>query len=152
MVFKVDGGGDPSVGISDTHATVTVEDNFKEVDEDQLELFREFLREFYDIPKHMGAVLTLEEYEKQEELETKFQKEQEKEYWESLKEEDKKEHVFIEKAIELGYEVEPYSGRGMFGRECPSVTVSNPEDFIAKIGMKGLKIDNMGKQYVVYTG
>jgi len=144
MVFKVDGGGDLSVGISDTHATVTVEDNYKEVDEDQLELFREFLREFYNIPKHMGSVLTLDEWNEREEVERKYHKEQEKEYWESLREEDKREHIFIEKATELGYEVEPYSGRGMFGRQCPSVTVDNPHDFISEIGMKGLKIASIG--------
>jgi len=67
MVFKINGGGDMSVGIPDTHATVTIESDYKEVNKIQLELFREFLREFYDMP--MGAVLTLEEYEKQEEQE-----------------------------------------------------------------------------------
>jgi hypothetical protein len=72
MVFKIDGGGDRSVGIQDTHATVTIEDNFTELDKTQQELMREFLREFYDIPKHMGAVLTLEEYEKQQEQERAF--------------------------------------------------------------------------------
>lgn len=63
-----------------------------------------------------------------------------------------KEEIFKEKAEELGYEVKNYSGRGMFGRNCPSVTVDNVNDFIAEIGMKGLKFDNMGLQYVVYTG
>jgi len=72
MVFKIDGGGDMSVGIQDTHATVTIEDNYKEVDKTQQELFREFLREFYDIPKNMGEVLTLDEYTKQEEAEQLF--------------------------------------------------------------------------------
>ena len=50
------------------------------------------------------------------------------------------EIAFRRKAEQLGYEVRDYSGRGMFGRECPSVTVDNPYDFIAEIGMKGLKI------------
>ncbi len=63
-----------------------------------------------------------------------------------------KETKFTEKAQELGYEVVPYSGRGMFGKECPSVTVDNVMDFIAEMGMKGLKWDNMGLSYVVYTG
>jgi len=74
MVFKVDGGGDISVGIQDTHATVTIEDNFCEVDKDQQELFRDFLYEFYDIPKknHNGAVLTLQEYDEQQESEQRF--------------------------------------------------------------------------------
>ncbi len=64
----------------------------------------------------------------------------------------KKDEDFKAKAIELGYEVNPYSGRGMYGEECPSVVVENPNDFIAEMGMKGLKVDNMGLRYVVYTG
>ena len=63
-----------------------------------------------------------------------------------------KEIDFKRRAEELGYEVKDYSGRGMFGRECPSVTVDNYLDFIAEMGMKGLKVDNMGLSYVVYTG
>jgi len=63
-----------------------------------------------------------------------------------------KEKKFKEKAESLGYTVRTYSGRGMFGRSCPAVTVDNPNDFIAEIGMKGLKIDNMGRSYIVYTG
>ncbi len=63
-----------------------------------------------------------------------------------------RETKFKEKAEELGYEVYLYSGRFMFGRECPAVTISNPNDFIAEMGMKGLRIDNMGLDYVVYTG
>jgi len=80
MVFKVNGGGDMSVGISDTHATVTIEDNYKEVDKTQQEIVREFLREFYDIPKHMGEVLTLEEYDRQQEAEQRFYDEMKKEH------------------------------------------------------------------------
>lgn len=64
-----------------------------------------------------------------------------------------KEEEFKNKAEELGYEVrEDYSGRGMFGRKCPAVVVDNYLDFIAEIGIKGLKVDNMGLQWVVYTG
>jgi len=63
-----------------------------------------------------------------------------------------KEISFKNAAEFLGYEVKNYSGRGMFGRECPSVTVDNYLDFMAEIGMKDLKIDNMGLQWVVYTG
>jgi hypothetical protein len=80
MVFKVNGGGDRSVGILETEATITIEDNFTEVDKVQLELFREFLREFYDIPKHMGTVLTLEEYEKQQRAEQQFYDEMRTDY------------------------------------------------------------------------
>ena len=64
----------------------------------------------------------------------------------------KREILFRNKAKKLGYEVNEYSGRYMFGNSCPSVNVDNALDFIAKIGMEGLKIDNMGKQFVVYTG
>ncbi len=65
----------------------------------------------------------------------------------------KREKAFIFKAEQLGYEVdEHYSGRGMYGRECPAVTCKFPNDFIAEMGMTGLQIDNMGKDYVVYTG
>ena len=63
-----------------------------------------------------------------------------------------KETSFKNAAEFLGYEVKPYSGRGMFGRECSSVIVDNYLDFIAEIGIKGLKVDNMGLQWVVYTG
>lgn len=52
-----------------------------------------------------------------------------------------KETKFIKKAEKLGYKVYQYSGRFMFGRECPAVTVSNPNDFIAEMGMRGLKLD-----------
>ncbi len=72
--------------------------------------------------------------------------------WKRYKKMTEKEEEFKREAEELGYEVKQYSGRGMFGRECPSVTVENYLDFIAEIGMKGLKVDNMGLQYVVYTG
>ena len=55
---------------------------------------------------------------------------------------------------ELGYEVRPYSGRGMYGRSCPCVSVDSEEeyqDIIIATGMR-LKIDNLGRGYVVYTG
>lgn len=87
MVFKVDGGGDRSVGINDTHATITIEDNFTEVDKAQQELMREFLREFYDIPKHMGAVLTLEEYEKEQQAEQKYYEDMRSDYEKERQEE-----------------------------------------------------------------
>ncbi len=80
MVFRINGGGDMSVGIPDTHATVTIEDNYKEVNKTQQELVREFLREFYDIPKGRGEVLTLDEYEKQQEAEQCFYDEMKKEH------------------------------------------------------------------------
>lgn len=63
-----------------------------------------------------------------------------------------KEIAFRRKAKALGYEVIEYSGKGMYGRECPAVVVPNILDFVSEIGMKGLKSDNMGLDYVVYTG
>lgn len=63
-----------------------------------------------------------------------------------------REKKFVGKAENLGYEVRDYSGRGMFGRQCPGVTVDNANEFIAEIGIKGLKVDNMGLSYIVYTG
>ena len=65
---------------------------------------------------------------------------------------EKKEKRFRRKAEKLGYEVREYSGRCMYGRQCPGVTVDNPNDFIAEMGMTGLRIDNMGLKYIVYTG
>jgi len=63
------------------------------------------------------------------------------------------EKQFTKKAESLGHEVDPsYSGRGMYGRVCPAVRTKNPDDFIAEMGMKGLKVDQMGLGYVVYTG
>jgi hypothetical protein len=59
---------------------------------------------------------------------------------------------FKEKAESLGYKVREYSGRNMFGRVCLGATVDNPNDFIAEMGMKGLKVDQMGLSYIVYTG
>ncbi len=64
----------------------------------------------------------------------------------------KKEQEFRRKAEELGYEVKEYSERGMFGRICPSVETYDHLNFIAEIGMKNLKVDNIGSLYVVYTG
>jgi hypothetical protein len=55
---------------------------------------------------------------------------------------------------ELGLEVRPYSGRGMYGRSCPAVEVDDEEgyqDLIIATGMR-LKIDNLGLGYIVYTG
>ena len=59
---------------------------------------------------------------------------------------------FIKKAKKLGYKIKSYSGRGMFGRECASIITDKPYDTIAKLGIEGLKVDNMGLQYVIYIG
>jgi len=73
-------------------------------------------------------------------------------YSESVNDRKGLEKFFRIKAQLLGYKIRNYSGRWMFGRVCPSVTVSNYKDFIAKMGMKGLKVDNMGLDWIVYTG
>lgn len=65
---------------------------------------------------------------------------------------EKIENKFRKKAESLGYKVRTYSGRGMYGRICPGVTVENANDFIAEMGMKNLKVDNMGLSFIVYTG
>lgn len=80
MVFHIHGYGDHSVGIWDTIATVTIEDNFTELDKEQQELMRQYLFEFYDIPKGRGTVLTLEEYTKEQEAEQRFYDEMQKEH------------------------------------------------------------------------
>lgn len=61
-------------------------------------------------------------------------------------------------ARRLGLEVEPYSGRGMYGRECASIAVGasrdsddpGPEDVIAAVGIAGAWMDAMGLGTVVY--
>jgi len=63
-----------------------------------------------------------------------------------------REKNFIKKAENDGYKVRSYTGRGMSGRVCPGVTVENAIDFVAEMGMKGLKVDQMGLSYIVYTG
>ncbi len=65
---------------------------------------------------------------------------------------EKIEQKFRKKAESLGHTVKEYSGRCMYGRQCPSVVVENAEDFIAEMGMKGLRVDAMGLRSVVYTG
>ena len=65
---------------------------------------------------------------------------------------NKKNEDFKKKAESLGYVVRDYSGRGMYGKSCYGVTVDNFNDFIAEMGMKGLKVDNMGRSFIVYVG
>ena len=66
--------------------------------------------------------------------------------------ENTRDKRFRKKAEKLGYKVRTYSGRGMYGRQCLGITVDQPNTVIAEIGMRGLKIDNMGLSYIVYTG
>jgi hypothetical protein len=57
-------------------------------------------------------------------------------------------------AEEVGGKVrESYSGRNMFGKSCMGIVTDNPLDCIAlagRDGLKGAKIDNMGKSNIVY--
>jgi len=68
LKFHVYGGGDWSVGIADTEATVTIEDNFGESErEDCIKEWKEWLRNYYDLPKHARyyeGIWTEEEYQK----------------------------------------------------------------------------------------
>jgi len=47
-VLHIWGGGDSSVGISATDATITIVDDFIEHDKDQIKDLKEFFNEFYD--------------------------------------------------------------------------------------------------------
>jgi hypothetical protein len=57
-------------------------------------------------------------------------------------------------ADEIGGDVcSDYSGRGMFGRTCYGITCENANECLEVAGSKGIrggKIDNMGKRYIVY--
>jgi hypothetical protein len=56
---------------------------------------------------------------------------------------------FVTDAEKQGYEVNfSYSGRGMFGRECPSIVVDTIEDFVSATKFRK---DNMGMGYVLYA-
>lgn len=41
-----------------------------------------------------------------------------------------------------------YSGRGMFGRKCPAIVVSNRNDFKTSADVR---MDNMGRDMVIYA-
>lgn len=67
---------------------------------------------------------------------------------------------FIEAMEDAGIPWYIYSGRGMFGRYCPSANTSSgdgiyEDDIIIKAGERGVKRlvkDNMGRDMVLYTG
>jgi len=46
--FHIFGGGDRSVGIPSTEATIVIEDNFYDYDEDMVKQWKKFLYDFYD--------------------------------------------------------------------------------------------------------
>ena len=43
-----------------------------------------------------------------------------------------------------------YSGRNMYGKTCVGIVTTNPIDCVAKSGVLGAHIDNMGLSYIVY--
>lgn len=55
---------------------------------------------------------------------------------------------FIQDAEGQGFEVYQYSGRGMFGDECPAITVDDPQDFKTDARYY---TDNMGLSFVLYA-
>lgn len=71
MMFRVQGGGDASVGMNDVDASVMFIDNIT-WDEDSIKMMKSFLREFYDVPE--SCVKTEEEYEKECEYERELEK------------------------------------------------------------------------------
>lgn len=50
------------------------------------------------------------------------------------------------------HEIYEYSGRGMYGESCYAVTVSLREADALLDKAPNLRIDNLGLDYVVYTG
>ena len=74
LKFHVYGGGDPSVGIWPTEATIIIEDNFGESARgDCVKEWKEILHDHYDLGKcrHYEGVWTEEEYQKMIEEERK---------------------------------------------------------------------------------
>lgn len=61
------------------------------------------------------------------------------------------QHRFVVEAEEQGLEVDyTYSGRGMFGRCCPSVRISDDE--LTSVGFSAdVCRDNMGLGWVIYA-
>ena len=46
-----------------------------------------------------------------------------------------------------------YSGRGMYGNSCLGIVTDDPTacmEYAAQRGITGAKMDNMGRQYIVY--
>lgn len=55
--------------------------------------------------------------------------------------------IFISEAEDQGFDIRNYSGRGMYGRECPAFTVDRIAD--ARISVP-YSWDNMGLSYIIY--
>ena len=56
---------------------------------------------------------------------------------------------FIKAAEKAGLEIKSYSGRGMYGKECPSVHVHDLSEWPGN--PHKYQTDNMGKGYVIYA-
>jgi hypothetical protein len=57
------------------------------------------------------------------------------------------QNKFVKVAEEAGFEVIEYSGRHMFGRTCPAITVNNVGDFASPVPYSW---DELGKGFVIY--
>lgn len=56
---------------------------------------------------------------------------------------------FVAAALREGYEIDySYSGRGMYGHQCPAVRLGSGEDFNPSAEHK---VDSMGRGSVVYA-
>lgn len=61
--------------------------------------------------------------------------------------------IIEEAAYDCGDYRDDYSGRGMYGKCCPAITTDDYIDCIEEVasrGVRGARIDNMGRSYVVY--
>lgn len=56
-------------------------------------------------------------------------------------------HIALKNNLELSYD---YSGRGMFGEQCPSIVTDNDSD-ITKFNGVSVKTDTMGYSLVIYA-
>lgn len=61
-----------------------------------------------------------------------------------------KEKAFTKLCEDEGLTVETYSGRGMYGRYCPSVNVDSLSEFPGN--PHHWCVDSMGLGFVIYTG
>ena len=84
LKFHVYGGGDPSVGIWPTEATIVIEDNFAdrvpEEREEAVKQWKDLLRDYYDLPirsRGYDGIWTEEEHAKMMEDERKLEREME---------------------------------------------------------------------------
>ena len=59
------------------------------------------------------------------------------------------QQLFVKDAEEQGYKINfNYSGRGMYGKTCPSIVTHGIADFRTEAGYS---YDNMGMDFVIYA-